>query len=158
MKCRGVAIGPAALTVFVSLPLICAWPWHLPRAWGDIANRRAQAAAWKPMIDSIATAHGPVGCLMISLCWWAGKPSEIDMFNLTESVVVGGPIAALQAAVAQRRFVLLQDFPKSFTHIDAIRQLGYDPVMTLFAKTYGPIAYGPDNSVLLAPKYASGDQ
>ena len=152
VKWKDVTVGPVALTVFVALPLICAWPWHIPRAWGDIAGRQAQAAAWQPVIDQIAATHGPVGCVMISLCWWAGKPSEIDMFNLTENVVVGGPMAALQAAVLQRRFAMLQDSSKSFIHADAIRRLGYDPVMTLFAKAYGPVAYGPENSVLLAPK------
>ena len=152
---RNRQAGPAALSVFVAMPLICAWPWHLPRAWRDIDSRNVQAAAWQPVIDRIAATEGPVGCLMISLCWWAGKPSEIDMFNLTESIVVGGPVAALRADVLQKRFALLQDFPKSFTHMDAVRQLGYDPVMTLFAKTYAPVAYGPDGAVLLAPKDGS---
>ncbi len=48
-----------------------------------IAGRRLQ-----PVIARIAAADGPAGCLVISLCWWAGKPSEIEMFNLTESSVV----------------------------------------------------------------------
>ena len=152
LRWRNRVIGPVALSVFVAMPLICAWPWHLPRAWRDIDTRNAQVAAWKPLIDQIAATKGPVACLMMQLCWWAGKPSEIDMFNLTESVVMGGPIGALRTNVLHMRFALLQDFPKSFTHMDAIRQLGYDPVMSLFAKTYAAVAYGPDGAVLLAPK------
>jgi len=150
-KWRGFAVSPAALGCFAALPLICAWPWHLPRAWADIHDRTARAAAWQPVIARIAAAAGPVGCLMMSLCWWAGKPSEIDMFNLTQSVVTGGPLAEFQAVVARQRFAIFEDDPKSFTHNDAVRQLGYDPIMTLFATGYAPVGYGPETTVLLAP-------
>ena len=104
------------------------------------------------MIARIAAVDGPVGCLMASLCWWAGKPSEVDMFNLTEkSVVAGGPLAAFRSVVARQRFVLFQDDPKSFIHNDAVRRLGFDPVMSVFANTYAPVAAGPNGVVLLAP-------
>ena len=148
---RTISVGPALLSVFAALPLICAWPWHLPRAWADIHDRTAQAAAWQPMIDRVASVQGPAGCLMISLCWWAGKPSEIDMFNLTESAAVGGPLAAFKAAVARQHFAVLQDDPKSFTHEDAVRQLGYDPIMTLFVKNYRTVLHGPEHTVVLVP-------
>lgn len=151
---RAISIGPSRLVVFAALPLICAWPWHLPRAWADIHDRNTQAAAWQPVIDRIAATDGPAGCLMMSLCWWAGKPSEIDVFNLTEGAVVGSSIAGFQAAVAQHHFAIIQDDPKSFTHDDAIRQIGYDPVMKEIAKSYSPILYGPEHTVLLMPTKA----
>ena len=151
---RGRRIGPAALCIFAALPLICAWPWHLPRAWGDIHERASRAAAWQPVIDRIASADGPVGCLMMSLCWWAGKPSEVDMFNLSErSVRDGQAPPAFQAAVAKRHFAVFEDDTKSFIHRDAVRQLGRDPLMPLFAPGYAPVLHGPEGVVLLAPRH-----
>ncbi len=149
---RRLPVGPVALCCFAALPILCAWPWHLPRAWADIHDRSSRAAAWQPVIARIAAVDGPVGCLMASLCWWAGKPSEVDMFNLTEkSVVAGGPLAAFRSVVARQRFALFQDDPKSFIHNDAVRRLGFDPVMSVFANTYAPVAAGPNGVVLLAP-------
>ncbi len=156
IRWRRLALGPAALCLIAALPLVCAWPWHLPRAWADIHDRTARAAAWRPMIERISSADGPVGCLMMSLCWWAGKPSAIDMFNLTEkSVVSGGPLPEFQAAVAERRFALVEDDAKSFIHRDAVNRLGYDPVMTPLAGRYAPVGHGPGATVLLAPTGAS---
>jgi hypothetical protein len=152
IRWRRLVVGPAALCCVAALPLICAWPWHLPRAWDDIHDRAARAEAWQPMIAQIAAVKGPVGCLMISLCWWAGKQSEIDAFNLSEkSVLAGDPPAAFRAAVARQHFAMFQDDPKSFIHNDAVQRLGFDPVMTLFAKGYAPVGHGPDGTVLLAP-------
>ena len=149
---RGFRAGPAALCLFAALPLICAWPWHLPRAWGDIHDRSARAASWQPVIDRIAATNGPAGCLMMALCWWAGKPSEVDMFNLTEkSVVAGEAPPAFRRAVAGRQFAIFEDDRKSFIHRDAIRKLGRDPVMPLFAPNYAPVLQGPEGVVLLAP-------
>ncbi len=60
-----LAVGPAALIGVAALPLVCAWPWHLPRAWHDIHDRTARAAAWQPVIARIAAADGPAACLML---------------------------------------------------------------------------------------------
>ncbi len=154
---RRRAAGPATLCVFAALPLICAWPWHLPRAWGDIHDRAARAAAWQPVIDRIAAADGPAGCLMMSLCWWADKPSEVDMFNLTEkSVRAGEAPLAFRDAVAGQRFAIVEDDTKSFIHRDARLRLGHDPVMPLFSAAYATVLHGPEGVVLLAPVRTRG--
>ncbi len=144
--------GPVALTCFAALPLICACPWHLPRAWHDMADRSERTAAWQPMIARIHAVHGPAGCLTMSLCWWAGKPSEIDMFNLTEiSEVQRAAPASFRDAVARRHFAILEDDPASFTHLNAKDRLAYDPVMSLFANVYAVSLHGPEQTVLLTP-------
>ena len=146
-------LAPAALTCLAAVPLICAWPIHLPQDWADIRDRSARAAAWQPLIARIASTDGPAGCVMISLCWWAGKPSEVDMFNLTQAAEVAGAAPpAFRAAVARRRFAIFEDDPTSFTHRDAINRLGYDPIMSLIARSYAPIFAGPASTVLLSPR------
>ena len=126
---RGFAFGAAGLTCLAAAPLFGGLPWHVPLAWQDIQQRTARAAAWQPVIARIAAADGRAGCLLMSLCWWANKPSMVDVFNLTESLAVGGPRQAFQAAVTAGEIGIFEDDPASFTHRDGIRQLGYDPVM-----------------------------
>ncbi len=148
---RKHGLGAASLAVFAALPLLGAMPFHLAPAWHDITERQARVAAWKPVIARIAAADGPAGCLFMSLCYWAGKQSEVDVFNLTQSVLAGGPLEKFQAAVASRHFAIFEDDPASFTHSDAVRKLGHDPIMEAFAGRYAATAHGPDGIVLLAP-------
>ena len=151
VRLRGRTFGVTSLAAFAALPLIGAWPWHLPPAWDDIAGRHAREAAWAPVIARVAAAPGPAGCIIMSVCWWAGKPSEVDVFNLTQSVLVGGPLAGFQAAVASRHFAIFEDDPASFTHLDAFRQWGRDPIMNSFVGRYRRVARGPEGIQLLAP-------
>ncbi len=152
VRWRGTAFGPAAISGLAALPLIAGWPWHLPIAWADIADREARVEAWRPVIARVAEADGPAGCILMSVCWWAGKPSEVDVFNLTESVARGGPLAGFQAAIGAHRLAIFEDDPTSFTHKDGIRQMGHDPIMEAFAAAgYVPVGSGPEHSVLLAP-------
>ena len=144
--------GPVALTLLAALPLILACPSALPRFWGDIHDRDRRAASWQGTIDRIASADGPAGCLMISLCTWAGRPSEIDMFNLSEkSELARIAPQSFRRAVAARHFAIVEDDPASFTHNDARVRAGYDPVMSLFPGAYRVVFHGPGGIVLLAP-------
>jgi hypothetical protein len=149
---RGYAFGAAGLTCLAAAPLFGGLPWHVPLAWQDIEGRSARAAAWQPVIARIASTNGRAGCVIMSLCWWAGKPSMVDVFNLTESLATGGSPQAFQAAVAAGELAIFEDDPASFTHRDGIRQLGYDPVMgPIAAAGYKVAAYGPDGIRLLIP-------
>ncbi len=51
------------------------WPQERGVAAGEIALIRA--------------ADGPVLCEMLSLCYWAGKPAEADVFNLEQAYLTG---------------------------------------------------------------------
>ncbi len=148
---RRKAFGPAALTFVAALPLVGGWPWHLPRAWAEFHDRTALVEAWQPVIARIAAADGPAGCLFQSLCWWAGKPSRIDVFNLTQSVMAGGPLSGFQALVARQGLAIFEDDPASFTHLDAVRKLHHDPIMEAFVGHYDTVLHGPNGIVLLAP-------
>lgn len=141
----------AALLLFALAPVLGAMPWHLPIAWTTVVDREARQEAWRPVIAALAAAPGSVGCEMSSLCHWAGKPFTVDLFNLTQSVLAGGPLEPFRTAVAQRDFALFQDDPTAFLHSDAVRRLGRDPIMASFTGAYGIVGKGPDGTVLLAP-------
>ena len=150
----GPAVRPSRavpLLVFAALPVLGALPWHLPAVWRSITERHAREAAWQPVIARLAAADGRTGCFMASLCYWAGKPISIDMFNLTQYALTGGSMTAFRALVARGGFVLFQNDARSFTHADAMRTLGYDPIMAPFAGRYRIVATGPSGTVLMAP-------
>ena len=97
-----------ALAAVLLLPLIAGamlrddWPGAADAADGDIAFLRAQ--------------KGPAMCEMLSLCYWAGKPATVDMFNLGQAYAIGAArddaLAARLAAVefAAVEFDSLDDF------------------------------------------------
>ncbi len=139
--------GPASLCVFAALPVLGAMPWHLPAAWHDVTRRAARQAAWQPMIQYLAASAGPVGCETQSLCYWAGKPFRLDVFNLTQHMMT----APVRALTPEGAFTLLEYEPGTATHHDAIRRLGYDPIIRAFGPAYVRVARGPKGAVLLAP-------
>jgi hypothetical protein len=67
---------------------------------------RAQSAADIAFINS---RPGPALCDQLSLCLWAGKPAELDVFNVGEQIKTGArdprPLAQL---IATRHFATLQ--------------------------------------------------
>ncbi len=142
---------PLALLVFAALPVLGALPWHLPTVWRSIVERHAREAAWQPVIARLAAADGRTGCFMASLCYWAGKPISIDMFNLTQYAMTGGSMAGFRSLVQRGGFALFQNDARSFTHADAMRTLGYDPIMAPFQGRYRIVATGPSGTVLMAP-------
>jgi hypothetical protein len=149
---RGYAFGAAGIACLAAAPLFGGLPWHVPLAWQDIQGRTARAAAWQPVIARIAAADGRAGCIFMSLCWWANKPSMMDVFNLTEYLATGGSGQAFQAAIASGELGIFEDDPASFTHRDGKRKLGYDPVMRpIAAAGYTVAAHGPDGTLLLVP-------
>ena len=157
-KAAQTRFSPALVMMFAMSPVIGAMPWHLPIAWHAVRDRHAEQRAWAPVIAALAAAKGDVGCHYLSLCYWAGKPFEVDLFNLTQSVLAGGPIDRFHALVDERALSLFEDQPDSFLHQDATRKLGYDPIMDSFRRTYAVVAHGPDGIVLLAPTRAPSEE
>ena len=151
MSWRGRSFGPAWLCLAATLPIFITAPWRLPGAWHDVTDRYDRAVAWQPMIARIAATPGPAGCEMPSVCYWAGKSFSVDIFNLTQSAMDGGPIAGFDAIVARQGFASFEYDPTSHVHVNAVRVLGFDPVMRSFAQTYTPVASGPGGSILLVP-------
>ncbi|HJW42189.1 MAG TPA: glycosyltransferase family 39 protein [Rhizomicrobium sp.] len=87
--------------------------WSLDTNWrsGDfwmhpMAEERAAA---KGEIALLRTAHGPAICEMLSLCYWAGKDAEVDVFNIGEAYRAGRRgDADLVSAIDARRFGMIQ--------------------------------------------------
>ncbi len=102
--------GAAALLYAVPLALGL-WsldaPWRTSDYWlHPLAEDRGTAAG---EIALIRAAPGPVLCEMLSLCFWAGRPAEADVFNLEQAYLTGARSdAGLVRAVETRHFALIQ--------------------------------------------------
>lgn len=56
--------------------------WGSPRFWID--PRWAEVDSSQREIEFLAAHHGRVLCENLALCYWAGKPAEVDFFSLSE--------------------------------------------------------------------------
>ncbi len=98
--------------VFYALPLALGI-WTLDADWRTadywlhpMAEDRAAASA---EIALLHDAKGPVLCEMLSLCYWAGKPGQVDVFNIEQAYRTGARSdEALVRAITARRFAIVQ--------------------------------------------------
>jgi hypothetical protein len=132
----------AALAV-MALPILVVLPKRLNNAWADLAQAPARAAAWQPMIARIAAAPGPAACETLALCYWAGKPFTLDLFNLTQSVLARGANPRFQQMARQRAFDVVEVTPGSPVHLRP------DPILREITPGYAAALAGPQGSLLL---------
>jgi len=105
----GLASGIAALAYLVPAAI---GAWNLDADWrsGDfwwhpMAEERGVAAT---EIGLIRAAPGPVLCDMLSLCYWAGKPAEVDTFNMQQAFLAGARSdRPLADAIAKHHYALI---------------------------------------------------
>lgn len=70
---------------------------------------RAFAQSSADDIAFLESRPGPALCDQLSLCLWAGKSAEVDVFNVGEAIKAGARDAApLVAMIRRRRFATLQ--------------------------------------------------
>jgi hypothetical protein len=58
--------------------------WASPRFWLDPRWSEADSSARE--IEFLAAHPGPALCENLALCYWAGKPAEVDFFNAGERI------------------------------------------------------------------------
>jgi hypothetical protein len=105
-------LGAGAVALVYAVPLALGM-WNLDADWRDpdywfhpMAEERAQAAA---EIALLRSAQGPAVCEMLSLCYWAGKPAEVDVFNIEQAYLAGASSSdALFGAISAKRYAMLQ--------------------------------------------------
>jgi hypothetical protein len=107
---RGVSQGIAA--AFYAVPLtIGVWNldanWRTADFWLHPMAEEQRVAAGE--VDLIHAARGPILCEMLSLCYWAGKPAEVDVFNIEQAYLTGTrDDKELSRLISQRHYALLQ--------------------------------------------------
>ena len=103
---------------------------------------RSFAAESARDIDFLKSRPGPVLCDQLSLCLWAAKPAEVDVFNIGEQIKTGardpGPLAQM---ITAHHFAVLQ-----LQDLDALGP----QVRAAIAKSYRADHAG-DNGTFLTP-------
>ncbi len=115
------------LAVIYTLPLailvlLLSPDWRMSDYWLHPMADDVDAA--RNEIALVRTAKGPVLCEMLSLCYWAGKPAEGDLFNLVQQYATGARSdAALATLFDHRAFAIVQfESPSAFTPTTRIAQ------------------------------------
>ena len=148
----GAKAGPLAKPVLALTFLMApAWaladnfnPDWLERAyWTHPMQEDARIAAGD--IAYLRAHPGPAVCQSLGLCYWAGKPASVDVFNLTQQFLTGArseqPFIAM---LARHDFAAVQ--------LDALVPQAFPaPVQTALMKQYR-IGRTSDDGVILVPK------
>jgi hypothetical protein len=101
---------------------------------------RAQSAS---DIHFLSSRSGPVLCEQLSLCLWAGKPAEVDVFNISEQILLGSrDPSALAKLISDRHFGALQ--------LEDLNALG--PVVRNAIAAHYLIHHQDDNGMFLIPR------
>lgn len=151
----GRTIWPSGLILLASIPLLLTMPKNLHRGSRDIADRFARAEAWRPLITRLAASPGEAGCEGLPLCYWAGKPFAIDMFNLDQSILTGGSSAHLDAMLRTGALRTFEYSAQSFARSHSLQTLAGDPILSkLLELGYAPSRQWAEGSILLtAPAF-----
>ncbi len=72
----------------------------------ELAGRGEAERHWRPFIEQIARADGPVACDDQSICHWAGRQSALDFFALKQRLVKGEQ-PALTEALARKEIAMI---------------------------------------------------
>lgn len=97
----------AALLGLLLVPIVITAPSPLAESLSDVRTAAAAEAEWSAMISDVRQAHGPVLCEVLAICFWAGKPIELDFFAYGQKLRTGTDPAPLRDLIAQKSAALL---------------------------------------------------
>jgi 6-pyruvoyl-tetrahydropterin synthase related domain len=122
------------LALVAMLPILIDLPASMSHALHDLSAMGQDRDAWQRAIGRIAAIPGPVGCGNPLLCYWAGKPFVIDLFNANLAIAAGASMGAFRDAAthgAYAAFVLDARVPASRAVMN-----GPTPVTDFIRRTY----------------------
>ena len=136
---------PAVAALVFALPILFLGRGALaPQA--DLELDLARQSAWQQTIDRIAETPGPVACEMLSLCYWAGRQSELDFFNFGQYAALHPIFADAPAArLANGEIGLIQEDGASGSRrlpagLNAVIAARYAPIQTAPTTLLSPVA------------------
>lgn len=116
-----------------------------------VRSDRHLRANYEALVAALARADGPVACEMTSLCYWAGRPFELDSHNYLQKIRNGRVSdAALRRLIDEHHFVYILATQVSAERAATAGMFGDDLSREVTAR-YMPIMRVEDQ-VLLAPR------
>lgn len=99
---------PLRPLLWLLAPFLILLPAALHADGGELLHRGDREAAWSIMENRVAATTGRVACETSAICYWAGKPFEIDFFLYGQHVAIHHDAATLTRALAERRFAAIE--------------------------------------------------
>ena len=94
---NNAAIATALAVLLIAFRFIMLSP-STPRAYASVAADLSREPQWAETIERIHTELDPVACETLALCYWAGRPSEIEFFNFGQRALIEPDFEAIFAA------------------------------------------------------------
>lgn len=116
----------------------------------EILHRGDREIVWSVMQNRVAATSGRVACETPAICYWAGKPFEIDFFLYGQHSAIHHDAAALAHALAEHRFAAIEldrELPRLAP--GEIRS----PLHALVSQSYRSILVDGDGRRLLTPAW-----
>jgi hypothetical protein len=81
--------------------------WSSPDYWSHPLNDDRKVAAAE--ISLLRSSPNPVMCEMLSLCYWAGRQGEVDIFNVDQAIRTGARSdAQIVQQISAKRFSMIE--------------------------------------------------
>jgi hypothetical protein len=140
---RSIIAALCALSLAQGLWLAASADSLQPGYWlHPLAEETAQA---RGDINFLRAHSGPAFCETPSLCYWAGKPGLVDVFNVGEQIATGARSdAPLAAAVSHGDFAVIE--------FDSLHPFALSPGIGAALRTRYRIARSDDDGVFLVPR------
>jgi Dolichyl-phosphate-mannose-protein mannosyltransferase len=145
---RRWALGAYALAALVGAGLVGGKDQLLLRPW--IATERAREAATAQTVRMIADRPGPALCENPVLCYWAGKPMELDPLNFEEGVAAGTKDENLVLErIASGHYTVIEFPPND----PAVAGFVGTRLAAAVAARYQPLSNRPDGSIVYVRRH-----
>lgn len=146
------------LTILAITPPVIKTISHLPRNINNIHRIPEEQNKWNMIYSSLKSNGKPAACRMLSICYWAGEPYTVDMFNLGQYLQLNGKNKIFNDMVSSKEFSIIEypfqvgnfnknekenlfpDFMKSY-HIHKIIYIDY----SFYRFGESMIFYAPNN-------------
>jgi hypothetical protein len=140
---RAVIAALCVLSLVTGLWLAASADVLQPGYWlHPLADETAQAQS---DIDFLRAHPGPAFCETPSLCYWAGKPGSVDVFNVGEQIATGARSdAPFVRAIANGDFAVIE--------FDSLRPFALSPDIEKSLLARYRIARNDDDGVFLIPR------
>jgi hypothetical protein len=96
-----------AMLLVILLPIVIVTPKNIKRSIAETRDIPHQQAIWTAMIADVRGAPDPVICEMLAVCYWAGKPLEVDFFAYGQKLRTGTSASRLTTMIAARKAAVL---------------------------------------------------
>jgi hypothetical protein len=106
-RSRRLALAGAYALGLVIMAVVVAATTGTGRAWVTLDHWRAPTAAAADAgrdIEFLSRADGPAACEELSLCYWAGKPAEIDFLSMRQRIRTGSRSGGEVLALIESRY------------------------------------------------------